>query len=118
SGLYLALATLGFGIMVERLLYPRGFMFTTFAEGRAIPRPSWGNSDEGYYYIVLAFVVVTAVVMVLIHEGRLGRILRGLGDSPVAVSTLGLSTNTTRVIVFCISAFFAAISGVLYGGLV
>jgi ABC-type branched-subunit amino acid transport system ATPase component len=27
---------------------------------------------------------------------------------------MGLSTNTTRVIVFCISAFFAAISGVLY----
>ena len=118
SGLFLALATLGFGIMVERLLYPRGFMFTTFAEGRRIPRPSWGSSDEGYYYIVLAFVVVTAIVMILIHQGRLGRILRGLGDSPVAVSTLGLSTNMTRVIVFCIAAFFAAVAGILYGGLV
>jgi ABC-type branched-subunit amino acid transport system ATPase component len=27
---------------------------------------------------------------------------------------MGLSTNTTRVIVFCISAFFAGVSGVLY----
>jgi ABC-type branched-subunit amino acid transport system ATPase component len=52
--------------------------------------------------------------MVAIHEMRLGRLLRGLSDSPLAVATMGLSTNTTRVIVFCISAFFAAISGVLY----
>ena len=118
SGLFLALATLGFGIMVERLFYPRSFMFTTFAEGRRMPRPSWGSSDEGYYYVVLAFVVVAAIIIALIHRGRLGRILRGLGDSPLAVSTLGLSTNVTRVIVFCISAFFSAIAGVLYGGLV
>ena len=118
SGLFLALATLGFGIMVERLFYPRNFMFTTFAEGRRIPRPSWGSSDEGYYYVVLAFVVVAAIVIALIHRGRLGRILRGLGDSPLAVSTLGLSTNMTRVIVFCIAAFFSAIAGILYGGLV
>ena len=118
SGLFLALATLGFGIMVERLFYPRNFMFTTFAEGRRIPRPSWGSSDEGYYYVVLAFVVIAAIVIALIHRGRLGRILRGLGDSPLAVSTLGLSTNMTRVIVFCIAAFFAAIAGILYGGLV
>ena len=118
SGLFLALATLGFGIMVERLFYPRNFMFTTFAEGRRIPRPSWGSSDEGYYYVVLAFVVIAAIVIALIHRGRLGRILRGLGDSPLAVSTLGLSTNMTRVIVFCIAAFFSAIAGILYGGLV
>jgi ABC-type branched-subunit amino acid transport system ATPase component len=52
--------------------------------------------------------------MVAIHEMRLGRLLRGLSDSPLAVATMGLSTNTTRVIVFCVSAFFAAISGVLY----
>ena len=118
SGLFLALATLGFGIMVERLFYPRNFMFTTFAEGRRIPRPSWGSSDEGYYYVVLAFVVIAAIVIALIHRGRLGRILRGLADSPLAVSTLGLSTNMTRVIVFCIAAFFSAIAGILYGGLV
>jgi ABC-type branched-subunit amino acid transport system ATPase component len=42
--------------------------------------------------------------------------LVGLADSPTAVSVMGLSTNVTRVIVFCISAFFAAIAGELYGG--
>ena len=89
-------------------------MFTTLASGRAVPRPSIGSTDTGYYYVVLVVLVVTALIMVAIHELRLGRLLRGLSDSPLAVATMGLSTNTTRVIVFCISAFFAAISGVLY----
>jgi ABC-type branched-subunit amino acid transport system ATPase component/branched-subunit amino acid ABC-type transport system permease component len=115
SGLFLGLATFGFGIMVEQLVYARGFMFTTLESGRPMPRPSLGSTDKGYYYVVLALVVLTALVMVAIHEARIGRLLRGLSDSPVAIATLGLSTNTTRVIVFCVSSFFAAMAGVLYG---
>jgi ABC-type branched-subunit amino acid transport system ATPase component/branched-subunit amino acid ABC-type transport system permease component len=113
-GLFLALATFGFGIFVQQMLYSTSWMFTVSENGRAIPRPSIGSSDTGYYYVVLIILVVTALIMVAIHELRLGRLLRGLSDSPLAVATMGLSTNTTRVIVFCISAFFAAISGVLY----
>jgi ABC-type branched-subunit amino acid transport system ATPase component/branched-subunit amino acid ABC-type transport system permease component len=113
-GLFLALATFGFGIFVQQMLYSTSWMFTTLQSGRAVPRPSIGSTDTGYYYVVLVILVVTALIMVAIHELRLGRLLRGLSDSPLAVATMGLSTNTTRVIVFCISAFFAAISGVLY----
>ena len=113
-GVFLALATFGFGIFVQQMLYSTSWMFTTLSNGRAVPRPSFGSSDRGYYYVVLAIVVVTALIMVAIHEMRLGRLLRGLSDSPLAVATMGLSTNTTRVIVFCVSAFFAAVSGILY----
>ena len=44
-------------------------------------------------------------------RSRLGRLLRGLSEAPVAMSTLGLSTARTRVTVFCISAFVAGIAG-------
>ncbi len=115
SGLFLALATFGFGIMVERLLYARGWLFTVNQNGRSMPRPSFANGDTAYYYLVLAFAVATALLMIWVHRSRLGRILRGMSEAPVAVSTLGLSTNTTRVIVFCISSFFAAMAGILYG---
>jgi ABC-type branched-subunit amino acid transport system ATPase component/branched-subunit amino acid ABC-type transport system permease component len=114
SGLFLALATFGFAIFVEQMLYARGFMFTVLSSGRAVPRPAIGSSDKSYYYVVLIIMVITALIMVAIHEARLGRVLRGLSDSPVAVGTMGLSTNTTRVIVFCISAFFAAVAGIVY----
>jgi ABC-type branched-subunit amino acid transport system ATPase component/branched-subunit amino acid ABC-type transport system permease component len=115
SGLFLALATLGFGIMVERLFYGLDIFFTTEAEGRLMPRPSFAETDKSYYLLGLGVVVVTAVLTALVQKGRLGRVLRGMSDSPVAVSTLGLSINVTRLIVFCISAFFAAVAGVLYG---
>lgn len=114
SGLFLALATFGFGILVEQMFYARGWMFTVLSNGRAVPRPSIWATDKSYYYVVLALMVVTSLIMVAVHEGRLGRLLRGLSDSPVAVATMGLSTNTTRVIVFCISAFFAGLGGILY----
>jgi ABC-type branched-subunit amino acid transport system ATPase component/branched-subunit amino acid ABC-type transport system permease component len=115
SGLFLALATFGFGILVEQLLYAQSWMFTPLDTGRAMPRPSFAEGDKPYYYVVLAFVVLIAGLIVAIHESRLGRILRGLADAPVAMATLGLSTNVTRVIVFCISAFLAGIGGILYG---
>jgi ABC-type branched-subunit amino acid transport system ATPase component len=40
-----------------------------------------------------------------------------MGDSPLALETTGLNVNVTRVIVFCISAFIAAISGALTASL-
>jgi ABC-type branched-subunit amino acid transport system ATPase component/branched-subunit amino acid ABC-type transport system permease component len=115
SGLFLALATFGFGIMVQQLFYARGFVFTVLQSGRAMPRPSFGDSDTSFYYVVLTFFVVIALVMAAIEHSRFGRVLRGMSNSPVAVATMGLSTNTTRVIVFCISAFIAGVSGILYG---
>jgi ABC-type branched-subunit amino acid transport system ATPase component/branched-subunit amino acid ABC-type transport system permease component len=114
SGLFLALATLGFAITVERLFYPLNFMFTSAAQGRPVPRPSFAQGDDAYYYLVLAFAIAIAVLMVAIHRGRLGRLLRGMSESPVAVSTAGLNTNVTKMLVFCLSAFLAATSGVLY----
>ena len=115
SGVFLALATLGFGIMAERLFYPQGFMFTQLNGGRAMPRPSFAAGDKAYYYVVLAFMVVTALIMLWVQGARLGRVLRGMSDSPVAMSTMGLNLSLTKTLVFCLSAFFAAIAGVLYG---
>jgi ABC-type branched-subunit amino acid transport system ATPase component/branched-subunit amino acid ABC-type transport system permease component len=117
SGLFLALATLGFGLLIQNVFYRRSFMFTVLAEGRRMPRPGWAASNERYYYLVLAFVGIGVLAISAINRGRLGRILSGMSDSPRAVSTLGLSINTTRVIVFCIGAYIAAVAGALHGGM-
>ena len=115
SGPYLALATFGFGLMVASLFYPLSFMFGLANTGRAMPLPSIATTPKAFYFVILACVVVTALITTSIHATRFGRILRGIADAPVALSTLGLSTNVTRVIVFCISAFLAGVSGILYG---
>jgi ABC-type branched-subunit amino acid transport system ATPase component/branched-subunit amino acid ABC-type transport system permease component len=115
SGLFLALATLGFGILVQQLLYSQSWMFTTFSQGREMPHPSFAQDQTSYYYVVLAALCVTAITMVAIQHSRLGRMLRALSDSPTSVAAMGLTTQVLLVTVFCVSAFFAAESGILLG---
>ena len=118
SGVFLALATLGFGILLEKMLYLQDIMFGATSDGIHGTRPSFGTSDKDYYYVVLAVAVVCSIVVVAIVRGRLGRLLLGLRDSPLALDTEGATTNVTRVLVFCISAFLAGIFGALYAGFV
>ena len=118
SGLFLALGTLGFGLLVQQLLYPRGWMFTELATGRVAPRPGWASSDQSYYYLVLAFLAAIVGLVALINRARLGRVIRGISDSSKAVSVLGLNVQATRVLVFSISAFMAGIAGSLHGALI
>jgi len=115
SGLYLALATLGFGIVLSQYAYAKSYMFggTALATERA---PGF-DSQRSYYYLLLAFAVGGVLLVMLVERSRLGRLLRAMSDSPVALTTLGTSVNVARVLVFCISGFIAGISGALYASL-
>lgn len=115
SGLYLALATFGFGILLERMVYGTGMMFGLTGI-RTAPRPDWLglSSDTGFYYVCLAVVILAAAGMALVHRSRLGRLLEGLAESPVALTVLGADVNVSRVLIFCISAFVAGIAGALF----
>ena len=118
SGVFLALATLGFGIMLEQMFYTQDIMFGPTSAGVHATRPSIGQTDRGYYYVVLAAAVLCSIFVVALTRGRLGRLLRALSDSPLALDTQGATINLTRVIVFCISAFLAGIFGAMYAGFV
>jgi len=119
SGVFLALATLGFGILLEQVFYDQSYMFGSTGNGILTARPlvslgAWHmNSETGFYFVILVATVLCAVAVVLITEGRLGRLLRAMGDSSLALESFGLSVTVTRVLVFCISAYIAAISGAL-----
>ena len=116
SGLYLALATFGFGVLLQYMFYAQSFMFGvngTVPE----PRPSWLGlgTDAGFYRLVLVLLVVAVLGVVALDRTRLGRLLRGLADSPTALTTSGATVNVTQVLVFCLSAFLAALAGALMG---
>jgi branched-subunit amino acid ABC-type transport system permease component len=119
SGVYLAIATFGFGLMIQRLFYSSMFMFgAKFVV--ASPRPRAGglntHTDVGYYHVVLFVTLACLAVMVLIRRSRMGRLLRAFADSPTAIDANGTSTNELKVLVFSIAAFFAGIAGGLLGG--
>jgi ABC-type branched-subunit amino acid transport system permease subunit len=117
AGVFLGLATFGLGVLLEQAAYPLGVMFG--ARGlRSAPRPHLdfpfdATGDRGFYFVVLAVVVVACGLVAALLRSRLGRLLRALGDSPMALLTQGLAVNTTRVAVFCLSAFLAGIAGAL-----
>lgn len=121
SGVFLALATLGFAVAAQQLFYSTSIMFTTSTLGITEPRPdfsigSWNlSSDQGFYYLVLIIMVLAVAVMIGIGNGRLGRLLGALSDSPLALETHGVSANVLKVIVFCVAAAFASLAGALTG---
>ena len=45
------------------------------------------------YFVILIFVVVIAVGVAVLTESRLGKLLRAMGDSPLALETYGLTVN-------------------------
>ena len=119
SGIYLAIATFGFGILLEQMFYSTSAMFGQ-GDNLEIPRPLLFGlhtaTDTGYYYVVLAVVVVGFALIAVTQRSRLGRFLRGMADSPAALNAHGASTNLTRLFVFCLSAFLAGVSGSLIAG--
>ncbi len=117
GGLYLALATFGFGVLLQGMLYTQEFMFGASNAGIPAPRPSLGfldvSSDAGYHRLLLAIAVVVAILVVVLTRSRLGRLLRASADSPTALQSVGTSVRVSRVLVFCLSAFLAALGGAL-----
>jgi ABC-type branched-subunit amino acid transport system permease subunit len=113
SGLYLALATFGFAVLLERMVFSTNLMFGGTATSLAAPRPSIAHSDKAYFYVVLAFVVGAVLLVTAVHRSRLGRLLRAMADSPTALNTYGTNVTVIKVIVFCLSAFLAGIGGAL-----
>ena len=119
SGLFLALATLGFGILLQYLFYPTSLMFGLTTSGIPAPRPDISvfglslASDTGFYYVLLCAAVVSTVAIIAIQRGRMGRLLGALADSPVALETQGATTSVTKVLIFSLSAGFAALAGAL-----
>jgi ABC-type branched-subunit amino acid transport system permease subunit len=117
SGLFLALATFGFGVLAQSLLFVTGLAFGRDSVA-FITRPSLIKGDVPFYYFVVAVVGAAVVLIELVRVTRLGRLLAGLADSPIALESLGVDPTASRVLVFCLSAFMAALAGGLLGSIV
>jgi ABC-type branched-subunit amino acid transport system ATPase component/branched-subunit amino acid ABC-type transport system permease component len=119
SGVFLALATFGFGIFVEQMFYNEPYMFGSQTDGVPAPRPDislggWNlGSDTGFYYVILLIVLLATALTLALQRGRLGRLLRAMSDSPLGLESYGTNINLTKVVVFCVSAAMASVSGAL-----
>jgi branched-subunit amino acid ABC-type transport system permease component len=119
SGVYLAVATFGFGLLLQNLIYPTFLMFGQI-DSVTVPRPQLfginAQSDRAYYFVALVIAALCAGLVIGIRRSRLGRLLRGMSDSPLALEVHGANTRLTRLFVFGAAAGMAAVGGVLIAG--
>jgi branched-subunit amino acid ABC-type transport system permease component len=117
SGLFLALATFGFGVLAQNLLYRTPMMFgdqslVTVARPKLLGVEF--TSSPHFFYLTLAVVLAGIVGIEVVRGTRLGRLLRGVADSPIGVQSLGVDPTSARVLAFSLSAALCAVAGGLY----
>lgn len=117
-GHYLAMATLGLGIVFQVVLNewvdfthgPSGFSGIPTVP---LPLPFEGSEARSLYLVWGAALAVLAFSLWLVRS-RAGRALRAIGDSEVASELLGLHTARWKLRVFALSAVYAGLAGALY----
>jgi branched-chain amino acid transport system permease protein len=120
TGLYLALATLAFGQLMDKLVFQADFLFgfggTLQAQRVSLLGYNFNNTRSYVVLMLLVFLLMGAGLLVL-RRGPVGRLLIALRDSPAACGTLGLNQRWFRVAVFSASAGMAGLAGALLAGL-
>jgi branched-chain amino acid transport system permease protein len=116
TGPYLAMVTLAFGTIVAIFINEMDFL-TNGPMGISLRKPTFFGhmiSATEYYYVVVAMLVLTLVVVNRLLRSHLGRAFEALRDSPVASDCMAVSVYRYKVYAFVISAALAGLAGALF----
>lgn len=126
KGHYLAMATLGFGIIIFRI----GLATEYFGEADGISEvpgftliPAIGSfgpiSVSGdfalrleNYYVAWGLLIIGLLLLLNLIDSRVGRALRAIHGSEEAAEAVGVDTSRFKLKVFVLSAVYAAFAGV------
>ncbi|HSA15032.1 MAG TPA: branched-chain amino acid ABC transporter permease [Spirochaetota bacterium] len=120
KGHYLAMGTLGFGIIVYRIVLGTHL----FGEADGISDvPEFGlaggiavsgdpASRVQNYYIAAVMVILTITLLLNLVDSRIGRALRSIHGNEEAAGAMGVDTSRYKLSVFVLSAVFACVAGV------
>ena len=113
GNLYVALVTLTFGLLMERLVFNLND-FSNFGSGVAVNRPEFAISDRAFTYMALAIFAVIAILIVNLRRSTTGLALNAVRWSENASRTMGLSVIQMKILVSGLAAFVAGVGGGLY----
>lgn len=120
KGHYLAMATLGFGIIIYRVVLAT----ETLGEADGISSvPGFpllpgvtinGAFDNrvNNYYISCAILLISFLLLRNLIDSRVGRALRAIHGSEEAANAMGVNTSRFKLYTFVLSAVFAALAGI------
>lgn len=117
-GHYLAMATLGAGIIIQILLVelsgltggPAGIsMIPPFNAGKYI-----FDQNTSFFYLVLAAVFLVLILSLNIVRSQKGRALRAMHQNETAAASIGIDVERQKLFIFTLSGIFAGLAGGLY----
>jgi len=128
-GHYLAMATLGIGIVVYIFLKEESWM--TGGSDGLVGVPSlkilglsldseWNifgfkmERDKNFYYLIWFTTIILLILSQNLINSRVGRALRSIHSSEIASATLGVNVAQYKIKVFVLSAIYSSIAGSLY----
>ncbi len=120
KGHYLAMATLGFGVIIEKIV--RGTKIFGGADGISnVPaftllpgiKVSGERSDRILNFLIAwAVIVIGLIILTNLINSRVGRALRSIHGSEDAAESMGINTAGYKLNVFVIGAIFSAAAGI------
>ena len=118
-GHYLAMATLGFGTIVYRVvlgtrLFGEADGITGVPPFPLLPGVAVSGSFAarvGNYYVAWALVVIGMLLVLNLVDSRIGRALRSLHGGEEAAGSAGVDTARVKLAAFVLSALYAAVAG-------
>jgi branched-chain amino acid transport system permease protein len=116
KGHYLAMATLGLGIIVFIVIATEDRV-TGGPDGMPVPPFAifdWAIRGEEVWYWVIGGVLLGTVTLSLnLIASPIGRSLRAIDGSEIAAEVMGIKADRYKLMVFVISAVFASVAGSL-----
>lgn len=114
KGHYLAMATLGLGIIINIVVRNEAAL-TGGPDGMPVPAMSLAgfeiSGDKHWYWIVAVLLSVSVWASLNLIDSPFGRALRALHGSEVASKVVGVDVVRYKVAIFVLSAMFASIMG-------
>ena len=117
KGMYLAIATLAFGFIVEEGV-ARAESLTGGNAGKMLGSLEvFGlpiDSDQRFYYLVLFFLVLVVLGVMNLLRSPTGRAFVAIRDSEISAQSMGINLARYKTTAFALSAAIAGIAGALY----
>lgn len=117
KGIYLGIATLSFGFIVEEAL-ARWESVTGGNAGIHIKAPQllgWEfSSGESFYYLCLVITVLATLGILNLLRAPTGRAFVAIRDSEISAQSMGIHLAYYKTLSFSLSAALAGIAGALY----
>jgi branched-chain amino acid transport system permease protein len=117
KGIYLAIATMAFGFIVEEVL-ARWESVTGGNSGRSVGHLQmfgWNaDSEQSFYYVALVVAVLVTVGILNLLRAPTGRAFVAIRDSEISARSMGISLARYKTTSFALSAAITGIAGALY----